>query len=185
VEDIVLRAPPARAITGVVLDADGEPAIDALVQVNGSEFSMGDTAQNGVLTDTAGAFSIGGLLPGSYEVSVNSARGEALAPAVLAGSSGVRLQLTGYGSLSGEVRDTAGAPVVAFTVHYADARGQTRSVSGSAGRWSLQRLVAGQYRLIARSDAGSAPAQRASTAERRPRSRWSSERKTRRTRAPG
>jgi hypothetical protein len=62
-ENIELKLIPMGAITGRVVDSDGEPVEGASVRVTGSSMGRSDST-----SDENGRFRVGGLLPGSYRV---------------------------------------------------------------------------------------------------------------------
>jgi hypothetical protein len=72
-----LTAPAARTLSGRVLDEHGNGVPDAWVRVAGTSTYGALFPASPVMSDAEGVFAIPGLLPGSYELSATSSRGEA------------------------------------------------------------------------------------------------------------
>jgi hypothetical protein len=101
---------------------------------------------------TDGSFRIGELAPGDYRL---EARAHGFAPASVeagAPSEGVTIRVAIGGALLGQVRDSAGRAVAAFTVVVTRRRGplergesETRSVLDGEGRYRVDGLPPGRY----------------------------------------
>jgi hypothetical protein len=112
------------------------------------------------VTDAAGRFSVEGLAPGSYDLVVTAQGFERLTRRGLTVASGERfsieLKLTGTGAAEGQVRDSAGQPVVGAQVVGSNSFGGILDGSpGEArtdaeGHYRLEGLPAGAVSLTAR-----------------------------------
>jgi Carboxypeptidase regulatory-like domain len=145
-----------RALSGRVVDETSNGVPDAWVRAAGASPWSQARPASPVLTDAEGAFTIEGLLAGNYQVDVNSPRGEGRLDDVPAGGT-VTVPLRTYGSLSGTVSTTGGAPARAFTVAYHQSTSSAvERVSGSNGAWSLPWLAPGTYELEVTASEGTA-----------------------------
>jgi hypothetical protein len=73
-ENVSLRLTPHGVITGRVLEEDGEPAVEAAVQILRQQYTNGKkqlTAGNSTLTNDLGEYRIFGIKPGRYWVSAH------------------------------------------------------------------------------------------------------------------
>jgi hypothetical protein len=77
VVDLSLTPPPGRTLSGRVVDERGNGVPDAWVRVSGTSPYGALFPASPVMSDAEGAFTIPGLLQGSYELSAASSRGEA------------------------------------------------------------------------------------------------------------
>jgi hypothetical protein len=144
-----------EAISGRVLDPDGNPVEGALLEATflwapRREESLHADAQ--AVSDGAGRFALRGLDPGFYLVAASR---EGFAPArrgrVRTGTSDLELRLSPGGRLEGTVRDRrTGRPVAPFTVVVRLRRGPLRLVPAAsvavidpAGRYALSSLPPG------------------------------------------
>lgn len=106
-------AAPAAAIRGIVRDPAGSPVAGVPVQVRGP------LLQRLVETGSGGAFRLGGLLPGQYEVTplaFRGAIGRALAVGVAGGAVDVDLQLVAADEARLRVVDEQGRPAAGVYV---------------------------------------------------------------------
>ncbi len=149
----------AAGIAGtVVAQASQQPVAGASVAVSpyGSEGNSGHAE-----TDAAGAFSVTGLSPGSYDLEVGA---DGFGTEVRRGvtlSAGqrfpLRVELRGTGALEGVVRDAGGRGVAGALV--LDGTAATARAD-DGGAYRLSGLVAGQRAISARRDGASAGATR-------------------------
>ncbi|CAN5685346.1 hypothetical protein BH20ACT2_BH20ACT2_14530 [soil metagenome] len=148
----ILRAGQG-AITGRVLDPEGEPVAEASVSVGGGP----------VLTAGDGAFVLGGLdAPGSYTVVVE-------APGFAPASVAVALDATGSGAVDITLEALAGqvtgvvegpdGPVPGATVRIGDGSAAREAVTGTDGAFTVRGLPPGRLALRVEAD-GFIPATR-------------------------
>jgi hypothetical protein len=157
--ELQLRSPPLLGIAGAVLDDTGMPVPDAWVRASAAEGQLGAIVAScpPTLSDAQGRFALDSLPSGVYDVHATTATGEAESRNVRAGGAPVQLRVTSYGSLSGTVTDTRGAPVPIFVVDYRrQDEDAARQLVGANGKWSAPWLAPGKYRLLVTSEAGSA-----------------------------
>jgi protocatechuate 3,4-dioxygenase beta subunit len=193
-EDVVLRLGEGLSIQGRVVEAgtgkpvpgvtvqiarqtldggapaDGAPvpldggAGNVIVTVNGRMWRRGENATATTAVD--GAFLLGGLKPGSYDLQVSDP-GEAWAPKRLAGvrsgAKGVVLETVMGLAISGRVEDAGGQPLETRGLEVSleplsnassGVSGQSEEV-GRAGEFSFKSLPPGRYRISAGSHAWS------------------------------
>lgn len=113
VRDLRVRLGAGAGLEGrVVARAGGAPVAGASVEVSPANVE-GDSGL--AKTDALGAFTVGGLAPGSYDVVVNAPGFSQTVRRGLTVSAGerfpVEIQLAGTGAVAGVVRDAAGGPV--------------------------------------------------------------------------
>ncbi|HUS29145.1 MAG TPA: carboxypeptidase regulatory-like domain-containing protein, partial [Kofleriaceae bacterium] len=155
-------------IKGTVLLPDGKPAQDAWVTAQRArEKSVGDKevvfetwygpSAPPVLTDSAGAFTIGKLRKGTYNLIVDGPKGTSHAESngIKTGES-VTIKLLALGTLSGVVT-LAGAPVPSYDI---ECRGphfdnSEKHVDDKTGAYTLERLTPGEYTCSVDSPTGS------------------------------
>jgi len=159
-------ASPAKeryaSVTGVVLDeATGTPLVRAVVKLSGSAASLEDIPEAVAWTDGSGAFSFFQIPPGRYTLyptdkGYSFARSETVSLA-----SGEQrhfvLRLRRVGSISGTVTDLDGDPLADVRVLVLDGKSRSQLPRGYSrqattddrGRYYLQDLQAGKYRLAA------------------------------------
>jgi len=144
-------------IEGVVLDFDGAPATNVMVQAD-YRASEG-TAAAVTATDAEGRFRLLGLAPGEHDLSaVSLAHRFAVLPRVVAGSSGVELRAVRTGVVAGRVVSPSGAPVGGAVVRVvgpkgappADVRERPRQCQTDAeGRFRIEGLLGDAFDLEA------------------------------------
>ena len=143
---MTLALAPCGRVTGtVVLPGGGVPGAFVIEMVEvGTGRRRGDE-----FVGTAGAWALGGLPHGSYELRVQAREG-ALTQALefTAGQerSGLRLELVGATTLRGTVLDLEGRPVPELEVASASVRGiasDTRIITDESGRFELSRVPVG------------------------------------------
>lgn len=155
VAELRLTLPAAHAISGRVVDDAGQGIPDAWVRASGTSEYAHIRAATPVLTDSGGAFSLQGLLPGRYRLTAVSGGGEAQVEGVASDSDAVLVHLSTYGSLSGSLESATGDAVPDFILAYAHTRdGSETEITGSRGHWSLPWLAPGTYRLTAKAAEG-------------------------------
>jgi hypothetical protein len=144
-------------ITGVVVDTDGQPVVDA--QVTASKRQRDRTGVQRAFgglndqTDAAGKFGFYGLEPGEYRLSV-SKDGFFVDPAVVAaGTEGHRIAVVAAGELKGFVR-AEGKPVAEARISARIEGGSNAwATTGSDGRFTLGQLPPGKpFQLTIRHD---------------------------------
>jgi protocatechuate 3,4-dioxygenase beta subunit len=172
---VTLRLVTALRISGVVRFADGRPAVGVSVAASANA-SARDTDEDddeddeddnwegeSQVTGPGGAFEIGGLAPGTYDVTVSAGWEEGAADvqpktvrSVAAGTSGLQVEVLPGLSIEGSVVRADGTPVEDGWVH-AEAIGDDEDQSpvdrqdGSGevtdGRMVVTGLAPGRYRL--------------------------------------
>jgi hypothetical protein len=158
VRDVRIQLGQSAALEGsVVARGSGAPIEGARVDVS-PHGNNGDSGR--AVTDGAGRFSVEGLAPGSYDVVVTAQGFAMLSRRGLTVASGERfsieLKLTGTGAAEGQVRDSAGQPVVGAQVVSSNSFGGTLDGSpGEArtdteGHYRLEGLPAGSVSITAR-----------------------------------
>jgi hypothetical protein len=154
--EIALSLGAPQTLSGWVVDEQGQGVPDVWVNARPQSGNLGPPRPTSpVLSDMEGAFSLTGLLRGPYQIQVSTARGEGHLDNVPSGSRAVRVALREYGSVTGTLRDAAGAPVPEFVVSFAridDGRGGM--LSGREGAWSVRDLLPGEYQLTLRAARG-------------------------------
>jgi RNA polymerase sigma factor (sigma-70 family) len=154
---IALGDAPARdqAITGHTIDGGGTPIADALVRAAPAGARQDIRATAFATTGPDGAFTLGGLDRGAYDL---AAEAEDHAPASAAnltgGTHGVTLTLDSGLALAGQALDSNGGPAPSYTllVFRRDGAARqlvvTRSVVDARGRFAV-RVPEGDYELVA------------------------------------
>lgn len=159
VVELSLTAPSARSLSGRVVDDSGNGVPDAWVRVSGTSLEGELHPASPVMTDAEGAFTVPGLLAGTYELTATSDRGEARMQEVVNDGRSVIVPLRSYGSVSGSVTESDGTPVRDFVVTYSQQNaGSPHRVSGRQGEWSLPWLPPGAYELTVLAPQGNARA---------------------------
>lgn len=146
-------------LTGSVVDAGGEPVLEAWVLARTVGSAGAEGAATPVLTEDDGTFTIANVAEGNYSLSVTSPLGEAHVASVHTGQP-IAITLEAYGSLSGRVLSPSGQPVRSFRLSYAN--GETEhieDVSGPNGAWSAPWLAPGTYSVKVSAETGSAERQ--------------------------
>lgn len=153
VATVELVARERAAVTGRVVDEQGDPVMDAWVRVAMPVFGSHDLSP--VLTDAEGWFEFADLSDGSsYRLEVESVSAAGALDNVLAGSQ-VTVQVQTYASLSGHVLDANGKPVPEFTLSFQDEQGGgSRVFSDPDGEWRLVSLRPGRLTLRATCGSG-------------------------------
>lgn len=150
---------PGRVVRGTVVDAAGEPVAGARVSARGKA-SAGDprarrSSRWGERSEADGSFALTGLLPGSYELSVDHddhpSPPEPTVVELLEGSDleGVRLVMPASGTLAGIVRDEKGTAVGGVTVMLTSSRFGS-ATTNDAGRFVMSAVAEGEHRIVAR-----------------------------------
>lgn len=91
---VQLQAPRRTQLSGRVLDGRGLPLPDAWVKAIPREGRLNEGAIVPVLSDSDGAFTLSGLYPTRYDVSVESPVGQATASDVIGGTHGLVLKVS-------------------------------------------------------------------------------------------
>ena len=160
--DAVLAS--AGSIDGIVSDATGAPVPNVMVGLYQPTTDGVSGWMTSISTDDAGAYTLGGLAAGEYKVQFSTsgpllgewyedAAAAASADAVRVGaaqSTRVDAQLERGASISGIVRDEAGAPVGNSTVIIEPVSGAgypTMASTSPDGSYSIVGLTAGEYRV--------------------------------------
>lgn len=152
------------AVRGIVVDSGAAPVAGVTVMAS-PKTAPGDprgqqTWGFNAATDSDGTFELQGLLPGSYELDILSnthpklAQPEVVTLGEAADVDNVRLVLPATGRLVGIVRDETGAAVPGVSVSAASlTRGrnwsQASARAGDDGRFEIERLEAGSFRVRA------------------------------------
>lgn len=156
---VALRTPPALAIGGTLLTADGNPVIGTWVHASSAEALWGDSTASStarVLTDDAGRFELAGLATGMYDLHAENSTGSGHQRQVAAGSRAVIVQFESGAELAAHVRDAAGEPAKVFALTFQRAGENGTVVSGRNGRWQASNLSPGTYLLTASAAGASA-----------------------------
>ena len=151
-----------QSIRGVVVDASGKPAdklnISAAAKPDPSQPRAHQTEGAwGVTSDAKGTFELAGLLPGTYEVSVNSymrPRATPAKPTLIVLPKGqdvkdVRIELPPSGELRGTVRDPQGRPIAKANVGINDGVTWQSTYSTDDGNFHFASVPGGEYRVTA------------------------------------
>jgi len=151
--DLVFQLPTPGALAGTVTDGEGHPATSFEVRITPQE---GDVVRVPV-TSGDGAFRVGGVAPGRYEVLVRTSVGGSAVPLPVLvepgrETGGLALRVAAGESIWGTVLFKGGAPAPGVVVvARPDASlkdGPERSTTTNAdGSFSVEGLVAGTYRL--------------------------------------
>ncbi len=113
IERVSVKLKPGLSVRGTVVDANGSPVAGGYVTALGQpSFRSYET----VTTDGAGAFTLGGLMPGGLWVMAgHELKGTGQVTNVKAGDMALRIQLKGVGVLTGKVVRKGGTtPVTSF-----------------------------------------------------------------------
>lgn len=144
VEDLRLQVAQASGVlAGVVVDANGQPLLDASIRLAAKVEGTGMFDAPTKLTDAGGHFEFDGLPPGVYSAYARSnqgdARGEAADVEVSDGVSTVEIRTEALASIRGTVTTDNGA-VSQFEVSTRGA--STRTFVDEDGRFTLDRIDA-------------------------------------------
>ncbi|NUT23560.1 MAG: PEGA domain-containing protein [Hamadaea sp.] len=147
---------PSGSIAGTVTYADGSPAADVSVDLNGGP-SYGYTQ-----TDASGAYRIDGLAPGGYLVSVRLPSGATeWVPGKLSQDEGTKFtvvgdavttvneRLPGIGRLAGHFTAADGSPMGGLSVSAADVNGWSLAYGTTSddGTYAIDQVFVGDYRV--------------------------------------
>jgi protocatechuate 3,4-dioxygenase beta subunit len=152
-----------QSIRGEVVLADGKPApkmhLSASLKPDPSQPRAHQTANVwGPETDAQGRFELAGLLPGTYELSVDSWGRPQATPAkptiveVPKGkdATGVRIELPATGEVRGSVRDQKGNPIGGAKIGASDGVHWQFETAADDGTFHFRSLAGGDYRITAR-----------------------------------
>jgi protocatechuate 3,4-dioxygenase beta subunit len=148
------------AISGTVVDADGQPVTDAFLEYGPAE--GGSPRHRGgapVVTDTEGHFSIEGLIEGEYNLRASrKGAGEGSVEHVKVGTRNVSLRIARGASIAGLLSSPKG-PIDRFdlqvretTIHFS----RSEMFFHAGGQFSLRDLPPGVYEVVAETPEGSA-----------------------------
>jgi hypothetical protein len=152
IAELTLALPDAHSIRGVVVDEEGNAVPDAWVRASTELASGAPAVTQAALGNSDGAFIVSGLAPGRYTLSARAAQGEGQLPDVQSDSAPATVRVRTFGSISGRLRDSAGADVPDFVVLYRlEGVAGPSMATGSRGVWSLPWLAPGKYELSAQS----------------------------------
>jgi hypothetical protein len=148
VVEIVVRAPRALALRGVVLDPDGRPARDVDVSAKDSEMSIRLVHAR---TDANGRFELTPLAPCEMRVAATTSdrRHVAAERIVPAGTENVVLRLAHGARIAGEVIDPAGGVRVVCVGPAESASAGPVRISIGGGVFDFHALAAGSYAIHA------------------------------------
>lgn len=137
---VELLAKPAGAIRGVVRDKEGQAVEGALVQGVSRRFPSPSVGIRDALTDARGAYSLEGLHPGEWEVTVqpvrHAPRGGFLVSVEARSTAEFDIAVSAGATARGKVRDSSGAPIPGVDVAAMPARRGVQ-VGGVAGTLTL------------------------------------------------
>jgi uncharacterized GH25 family protein len=128
-EDAEVVLDDGLSITGVVVGPGDKPVGQIALQAAPAEPGAADMNGTNAWTDMQGKFTLSGLAPGAYRITVapwgGSNQGWVLESndAVQAGASGVRLTVVKGVSISGTVVDESGKPIAGASVNAGSAKG--------------------------------------------------------------
>jgi hypothetical protein len=148
----------SESITGVVIDHEGRPVVDAFVAVSARSRIAAALTRFGdapsAITEQNGSFRIGRLPKGTYVArAFRKGGGEAIVDGVTTGSQAT-LQIRRTATIIGNARIT-GRTRFDLQVEVSDPSAmftRTERMIGSSGRFVLRDLSAGRYTVFARSD---------------------------------
>ncbi|MFZ6183277.1 carboxypeptidase regulatory-like domain-containing protein [Nannocystis pusilla] len=151
-----------QSIRGVVVDASGKPVakmgVSASLKPDPSKPREHQTANVwGPETDAQGRFELSGLLPGTYDLSVEAWRSPRATPAkptvveVPKGkdATGIRIEMPATGELQGSVRDPKGQPIGSVKVMASDGVHWQSTTAKDDGSFVFKHMAAGDYRVVA------------------------------------
>jgi hypothetical protein len=150
---VTLEPPEAGAIAGRVIDAQGEPLPDAWVRATHESAEAGRGEAAPTLTDVDGEFSLDGLFPGRYVLTIESAAGRAVMDTSVPGSTSVVARVSEHGAMRGTVVSPSGASE-SFVLAYRRLPESEVQVTAGVGNWSLPWLSTGIYELAAITESG-------------------------------
>jgi carboxypeptidase family protein len=153
VVEVALPAPELMDIRGRVVDARGEPVVDAVV--GSQSLSGASTTPGEVLSDASGAFTVTNIPAGHYTVRANSPEGEGSATDVESGARDVVIAVAPSGSLSGTVRTESGESVPQFEVSYLKEGDTGGATLATRGQFAITSLRPGSYEVQVTSPSGS------------------------------
>lgn len=150
---------PGRGIRGTVVDAAGKPVkgarVSARAKLSGGDPRARRSSSWGERTEADGSFALAGLLPGSYELSVDhDEHPSPPEPTVVelpeaSDLEGVELVMPASGTIAGIVRDEKGAGVGGITVMLTGSRWGD-ATTNDAGRFVMSAVAEGEHRIVAR-----------------------------------
>lgn len=151
------------AIRGEVVDGSGKPvervSVSASPKPDPSQPRAHQTSTWGGETDVSGKFELSGLLPGAYNIEVNSweppQRSTLPKPMVVTVAKdqdleGLRIELPATGEISGSVRDQKGQPVPRASISLSSGIDWQSTMAADDGNFRFAHVAAGEYRLVAR-----------------------------------
>lgn len=182
IPDLSLVLQRGMSVAGTIKLDTGAQGFDftrlRVVLAPGGAVSAGNDPFQPATVDSTGRFTFPGVLPGTYRVSVSGQPSNWMAKSAVFGGrdaldlmldvkpgedqSGVITLTTRSAALSGKIQDSTGQPTSAYTIvlFAADTRfwvPQSRRIQATRpatdGRFSFSNLPAGDYRLVAITDA--------------------------------
>ena len=153
VEEVRLRVPQRTRISGNVLDERGIPIPDAWVRAVNQQGRVNEAAVVPVLSDAEGSFTISGLFPTRYEVTVESPVGSARLDSVPGNSQNIVLRVKPHGSLSGQITSPFGSGEPVFVYCRRSGDNEVHFTTGSPS-WQLPWIPVGVYEVFAVADSG-------------------------------
>ena len=148
-------------LSGRVLGPGDAPVVDAFVTAVEDSASPGRSSTS-VMTDLDGSFEIGGLAPGTYDVTASvSGAGEVRIQSVLSGTRRLELRLEQTAVVSGDVAGLVADPPV-FTIALEEQSGggvRRDTYLGASGAWTMEGIPPGSY--VAYASAGASYARSA------------------------
>jgi protocatechuate 3,4-dioxygenase beta subunit len=153
------------SISGRVVDADGQPIIDAFIEYGRAQ-GPGVPRRGGggapVVTDTEGRFTIEGLLEGEYGLrAYRKGGGEGTAEHVKVGTRGVTLRIGLGAAIAGTLSSPKG-PVERFQLRVRDKKTgfmRDEMFFHAKGTFALRDLPPGTYDVVAETPEGTATAE--------------------------
>jgi len=148
---------PTGLISGVVVDATGQPLAGALVEARAEDAAVTTGAGAPQLTNGAGSFTLAGLAGEAYTITAHPlGGGEARLEHVKRDEAPV-LRLTPGARVRGSVLVPGGGAPDSFTVEVIDRRsglGRAETFIATAGAWGFDGLAVGSYEVRVRAREG-------------------------------